>query len=161
MFLRFNLPPNVIFQCFRPQTWQFYIFFPALSISGINNFLSIEFKVEQVMWPLAAKGAQVVNICHMEFVLYKFIIIIIIIKGQLQQWNLYSVTSWTLWWCALKTLILHQLNTFFTLSPETPAHHTVVTRQHEFQFVVFQVSPHICEFIRQRSSPDIGLVHAS
>ena len=31
IFLKFELPPNFIFQCYRPQTWQFYIFFPALS----------------------------------------------------------------------------------------------------------------------------------
>ena len=27
IFLRFELPPNFIFQCYRPQTWQFYLFF--------------------------------------------------------------------------------------------------------------------------------------
>ena len=27
IFLRLELPPNFIFQCYRPQTWQFYISF--------------------------------------------------------------------------------------------------------------------------------------
>ena len=27
IFLRFELPPNFTFQCYRPQTWQFYFFF--------------------------------------------------------------------------------------------------------------------------------------
>ena len=34
LFLRFKLLPNFIFQCYRPQTWQFYLFFHALSVSG-------------------------------------------------------------------------------------------------------------------------------
>ena len=29
IFLRFDLPPNFIFECYRPQTWQFYLVFPA------------------------------------------------------------------------------------------------------------------------------------
>ena len=29
--------PNFIFQCYRPQTWQFFLFFPALSISSIQS----------------------------------------------------------------------------------------------------------------------------
>ena len=30
-FPRFKLLPNFIFQCYRPQTWQFYLVCPALS----------------------------------------------------------------------------------------------------------------------------------
>ena len=37
VFPRFKLPPNFIFQCYRPHTWQFYLFFPALFISGIHD----------------------------------------------------------------------------------------------------------------------------
>ena len=29
IFLRFELPPDLIFQCYRPQTWQFYISFSS------------------------------------------------------------------------------------------------------------------------------------
>ena len=36
-FLIFKLLPNFIFQCYRPQTWQFYLVFPALFISGIHK----------------------------------------------------------------------------------------------------------------------------
>ena len=44
--LRFELPPNFIFQCYRPQTWQFYLFFfSALSISSIHKLLLSKFKV--------------------------------------------------------------------------------------------------------------------
>ena len=35
---------DFIFQCYRPQTWQFYLFFPALSISAIHKVLDIKFK---------------------------------------------------------------------------------------------------------------------
>ena len=45
VFLRFKLLPNFIFQCYRPQTWQFYLFFPAqLSISAIHTVVGIKFK---------------------------------------------------------------------------------------------------------------------
>ena len=54
--LRINLLPNFIFQCYRPQTWHFYLFFPALSISGIHKVLGIKFKGGYVTWPLAANG---------------------------------------------------------------------------------------------------------
>ena len=37
LFMRFELPPNFIFQYYRPQTWQLYLFFPALSISSIHK----------------------------------------------------------------------------------------------------------------------------
>ena len=43
VFLRFKLLP-IIFHCYRPQTWQFYLFFPALSISAIHKVLGIKFK---------------------------------------------------------------------------------------------------------------------
>ena len=33
----FKLLPNFIFQCCRPQTWQFYLVFPALFISVIHK----------------------------------------------------------------------------------------------------------------------------
>ena len=33
----FKLLPNFIFQCYRPQTWQFYLVFPALFISGTHK----------------------------------------------------------------------------------------------------------------------------
>ena len=42
--LRFKLPPNFIFQCYRPHTWQFYLVFPALSVSSIDKVLGIKFK---------------------------------------------------------------------------------------------------------------------
>ena len=44
IFLRFELPPNFVFQCYWPQTWQFYLLFPALSISSIHKVLSIKLK---------------------------------------------------------------------------------------------------------------------
>ena len=44
VFLRFKLLPNFIVQRYRPQTWQFYLFFPALSISAIHEVLGIECK---------------------------------------------------------------------------------------------------------------------
>ena len=37
IFLRFERLQNFIFECYRPQTWQFYLFFPALFISGIHS----------------------------------------------------------------------------------------------------------------------------
>ena len=37
VFLRFKLPPNFIFQWYRPQTCQFYLLFPALSISAFHK----------------------------------------------------------------------------------------------------------------------------
>ena len=40
----FKLPPNFISQCYKPQTWQFYLVFPALSVSGIHEVLGIKFK---------------------------------------------------------------------------------------------------------------------
>ena len=30
-----------MFQCYRPQAWQLYLFFPALSISGIHQVLNL------------------------------------------------------------------------------------------------------------------------
>ena len=36
VFLRFKLPPNVIFQCYRPQTWQFYFFFLLFPFLVLN-----------------------------------------------------------------------------------------------------------------------------
>ena len=44
IFLRFELPPKFIFQCYRPQTWQLYLFFTALSISSIHKVPSIKLK---------------------------------------------------------------------------------------------------------------------
>ena len=45
VFLRFKLLLNFLFQCYRPQTWEFYLFFPALSISAIHEVLAgIKFK---------------------------------------------------------------------------------------------------------------------
>ena len=39
IFLRFELPPNFIFQCYRPQTQQFYLFYPALlTKSQVSKF---------------------------------------------------------------------------------------------------------------------------
>ena len=43
-FPTFKLLPNIMFQCYRPQTWQFYLVFPALSISGIREVPGITFK---------------------------------------------------------------------------------------------------------------------
>ena len=37
IFLRFELPPNFIFYCYRSQTWQFYLVFPSLFISGTHK----------------------------------------------------------------------------------------------------------------------------
>ena len=45
VFLSFKLLPNFIFQCYRPQTWQFYLFSPALSISAIHELLGINLRV--------------------------------------------------------------------------------------------------------------------
>ena len=44
IFLRFEVPPNFMLHCHRPQTWQFYFFFPALFISGIHKVPGIKFK---------------------------------------------------------------------------------------------------------------------
>ena len=33
-------------QCYRPQTWQLYLFFPVLSISAIHKVPGITFKGE-------------------------------------------------------------------------------------------------------------------
>ena len=40
----FKLLPNFIFQWYRPQTWQFYLVFPALFISGTHNVPGLKFK---------------------------------------------------------------------------------------------------------------------
>ena len=45
IFLRFKLLPNVIFHCYRPQTWQFYIVLPALFISGIHKVTRLNLRV--------------------------------------------------------------------------------------------------------------------
>ena len=37
IFLRLKLRENVVFQCYKSQTWQLYLFFPALFISGIYS----------------------------------------------------------------------------------------------------------------------------
>ena len=34
-----------IFQCYRPQTWQFYLVFPALFISGTHKVLGLKLRV--------------------------------------------------------------------------------------------------------------------
>ena len=45
VFLRFKLLPNILYsKSCRPQTWQFYLVFPALSISAIHKVLGIKFK---------------------------------------------------------------------------------------------------------------------
>ena len=44
LFLRFELLQNFIFECYRPQTWQFYLFYPALFISGIHKVSGLKFK---------------------------------------------------------------------------------------------------------------------
>ena len=46
IFLIIKLPPNVIFQWYRHQTWQLYLVFPALFISGIHKVSGIKFKDE-------------------------------------------------------------------------------------------------------------------
>ena len=51
VFLRFELLPNFIFQCYRPQTWQLYLFFLALSISAIHEVLGIKFKGGRSHYP--------------------------------------------------------------------------------------------------------------
>ena len=50
--LRFELPPNFIFQFCGPQNFQFYLFFPALSISRIHKVPRIEIKVGRSRDPL-------------------------------------------------------------------------------------------------------------
>ena len=40
----FKLLPNFIFECYRPQTWHFYLFFPALFISGTHKVPGLKFK---------------------------------------------------------------------------------------------------------------------
>ena len=51
IFLRFELLPNLIFQCYRPQTWQFFLFCPAFSISGIHKVPGLKCKGGQVTSP--------------------------------------------------------------------------------------------------------------
>ena len=52
----FKLPPNSIFQCYRLQTWQFYLFFPARSVSSIQKVPGIKFKGGQVTCPQLQTG---------------------------------------------------------------------------------------------------------
>ena len=52
IFLRFELPPN----CYRPQTWHLYLFFPACSISSIRKIPRITFKVGRSHDPLLQKA---------------------------------------------------------------------------------------------------------
>ena len=40
----FKLLPHFIFECYRPQTWQFYLFFPDIFISGIHKVPGLKFK---------------------------------------------------------------------------------------------------------------------
>ena len=40
----FKLPPNFIFQWYRPQTWQFYLCFRALFISSTHKVPGLKFK---------------------------------------------------------------------------------------------------------------------
>ena len=49
VFLRFKLLPNFIFQCNRSQTWQFYLFFPGLSISAIHEVLGITLSCKRLV----------------------------------------------------------------------------------------------------------------
>ena len=44
ILLRFELLRNVIFECFIPQTWQFYLVFPAHFISAIHKVPDLKFK---------------------------------------------------------------------------------------------------------------------
>ena len=44
----FKLPPHFIFQCYRPPTWQFYLFFPALFVSSIHEVLGTKFRGPQL-----------------------------------------------------------------------------------------------------------------
>ena len=46
IFLRIKLLPNVIFLSYRPQTWQFYLCFPVLFISGIHKVSGLKLKGE-------------------------------------------------------------------------------------------------------------------
>ena len=55
IFLRFELPPNFIFQCYRPPTRQFYLCFPALSISVIHKVPSITLRMGKSRDPLLQK----------------------------------------------------------------------------------------------------------
>ena len=52
-----KLPPNYIFQCYRPHAWQFYCFFPALSISGNRAFslLPVGGQKQYILPPLGNK----------------------------------------------------------------------------------------------------------
>ena len=43
IFTRFELLQNFIFESYRPQTWQFYLCFPALFISGIHKVSGLKF----------------------------------------------------------------------------------------------------------------------
>ena len=43
IFTRFELLQHFIFEFYRPQTWQFYSFFPALFISGIHKVSGLKF----------------------------------------------------------------------------------------------------------------------
>ena len=52
----FKLLPNFIFQCYRPQTWQFYLCFPALSVSGIHEVLGINLWVGRSRDPQLQKA---------------------------------------------------------------------------------------------------------
>ena len=93
IFLRFELLPNFIFQCYRLQTWQFYLFFPALSISSIHKVPSITFK-----WgyrshdPLLQKAYSVVEIFHRFTCTNKMKPKILVILVHWKNW-----TSSTVW----------------------------------------------------------------
>ena len=43
IFLRFELALNFIFYCYRSQTWQFYLVFPVLCISGAHKVSGLKF----------------------------------------------------------------------------------------------------------------------
>ena len=44
IFPRFELLKNFIFEQYRPQTWQCYLFFPALFVSGTHKVPGLKFK---------------------------------------------------------------------------------------------------------------------
>ena len=68
---RFELPPNFIFQCYRPQTWQFYIFFPALSFLVIHKVTSLRNPLlQKANYFVTLKANVNIKTLHFQFAIY-------------------------------------------------------------------------------------------
>ena len=100
IFLRFELPPNFIFQCYRPPTRQFYLVFPALFISGTHKAPSITLRMGRSRDPLLQKYLTLIVCRHWHWRLPSAVLL---------QLPIVCTTS-----CSTRKIVLH----FEEITPE-------------------------------------------